>query len=148
MAASLCSPKPKRLRSKLRPLTAHDGQGLTLAHTAGLRTGCITGRQRSALLRRAHEMNLEFIYMKQALKMPAYEEIVRKATSLQAELVGTRYSSTWQAQHMQRSRNRYYEGPVSEHFDGTRFFNPGQPSTDRGLVDILRWRLTSAAARW
>src|SRR5215469_18862799 len=79
MAASLCSPKPKRLRSKLRPLTAHDGQGLTLAHTAGLRTGCITGRQSSALLRRAHEMNMEFIYMKQALKMPAYEEIVRKA---------------------------------------------------------------------
>jgi len=35
-----------------------------------------------------------------------------------------------------------------EHFDGTRFFNPGQPSTDRGLVDILRWRLTSAAAHW
>jgi len=49
---------------------------------------------------------------------------------------------------MPRSRNRYYQGPVSEHFDGTRFFNPGQPSTDRGLVDVLRWRLTSAAARW
>ena len=49
---------------------------------------------------------------------------------------------------MPRSRNRYYQGPRSEHFDGTRFFNPGQPSTDRGLVDVLRWRLTSAAARW
>ena len=49
---------------------------------------------------------------------------------------------------MPRSRNRYYQGPVSEHFDGTRFSNPGQPSTDRGLVDVLRWRLTSAAARW
>ena len=58
---------------------AHDGQGLTLAHTTGLRTGCITGRQSSALLRRAREMNMEFIYMKQALKMPAYEQIVRKA---------------------------------------------------------------------
>src|SRR5215470_1108722 len=33
-------------------------------------------------------------------------------------------------------------------FRWTRFFNPGQPSTDRGLVDILRWRLTSAAAHW
>ena len=31
------------------------------------------------LLRRAREMNMEFIYMKQALKIPAYEEIVRKA---------------------------------------------------------------------
>ena len=64
---------------EIKCFDAHDGQGLTLAHTAGLRTGCITGRQSSALLRRAREMNMEFIYMKQALKMPAYEEIVRKA---------------------------------------------------------------------
>jgi 3-deoxy-D-manno-octulosonate 8-phosphate phosphatase (KDO 8-P phosphatase) len=64
---------------EIKTFDAHDGQGLTLAHTAGLRTGCITGRQSSALLRRAREMNMEFIYMKQPLKMPAYEEIVRKA---------------------------------------------------------------------
>lgn len=64
---------------EIKTFDAHDGQGLTLAHTAGLRTGCITGRQSSALLRRAHEMNMEFIYMKQPLKIPAYEEILRKA---------------------------------------------------------------------
>ena len=64
---------------EIKTFDAHDGQGLTLAHTAGLRTGCITGRQSSALLQRAREMNMEFIYMKQALKMPAYEEIVRKS---------------------------------------------------------------------
>jgi 3-deoxy-D-manno-octulosonate 8-phosphate phosphatase (KDO 8-P phosphatase) len=64
---------------EIKTFDAHDGQGLTLAHTAGLRTGCITGRQSSALLRRAHEMKMEFIYMKQALKMPAYEEILQKA---------------------------------------------------------------------
>lgn len=64
---------------EIKTFDAHDGQGLTLAHTAGLRTGCITGRQSSALLRRAREMNMEFIYMKQALKMPAYEEIVQKS---------------------------------------------------------------------
>jgi 3-deoxy-D-manno-octulosonate 8-phosphate phosphatase (KDO 8-P phosphatase) len=63
---------------EIKTFDAHDGQGLTLAHTAGLRTGCITGRQSSALLRRAHEMYMEFIYMKQPLKMPAYEEIVQK----------------------------------------------------------------------
>jgi 3-deoxy-D-manno-octulosonate 8-phosphate phosphatase (KDO 8-P phosphatase) len=62
---------------EIKTFDAHDGQGLTLAHTAGLRTGCITGRQSSALLRRAREMNMEFIYMKQPLKMPAYEEILR-----------------------------------------------------------------------
>ena len=64
---------------EIKTFDAHDGQGLTLAHTAGLRTGCITGRQSSALLRRAREMNMEFIYMKQPLKLPAYEEILRKA---------------------------------------------------------------------
>jgi 3-deoxy-D-manno-octulosonate 8-phosphate phosphatase (KDO 8-P phosphatase) len=64
---------------EIKTFDAHDGQGLTLAHTAGLRTGCITGRQSSALLRRAREMNMEFIYMKQPLKIPAYEEIIHKA---------------------------------------------------------------------
>jgi 3-deoxy-D-manno-octulosonate 8-phosphate phosphatase (KDO 8-P phosphatase) len=64
---------------EIKTFDAHDGQGLTLARTAGLRTGCITGRESSALLRRANEMKMEFIYMKQAVKMPAYEEIVGKA---------------------------------------------------------------------
>ncbi len=64
---------------EIKTFDAHDGQGLTLAHSAGLRTGCITGRESAALLRRAHEMKMEFIYMKQPLKMPAYEEILRKA---------------------------------------------------------------------
>lgn len=64
---------------EIKTFDAHDGQGLTLARTAGLRTGCITGRESAALLRRAHEMKMEFIYMKQALKMPAYEEILRQA---------------------------------------------------------------------
>ncbi len=64
---------------EIKSFDAHDGQGLTLAHTAGLRTGCITGRESAALLRRSQEMKMEFIYMKQALKMPAYEEILRRA---------------------------------------------------------------------
>ncbi|MGB2605637.1 MAG: HAD hydrolase family protein [Candidatus Sulfotelmatobacter sp.] len=64
---------------EIKTFDAHDGQGLTLAHTAGLRTGCITGRESAALLRRAHEMKMDFIYMKQPLKMPAYEDILRKA---------------------------------------------------------------------
>jgi 3-deoxy-D-manno-octulosonate 8-phosphate phosphatase (KDO 8-P phosphatase) len=64
---------------EIKTFDAHDGQGLTLAQTAGLRTGCITGRESAALLRRAHEMKMEFIYMKQPMKMPAYEEIIQKA---------------------------------------------------------------------
>ncbi|HKM48057.1 MAG TPA: HAD-IIIA family hydrolase [Terriglobales bacterium] len=63
---------------EIKTFDAHDGQGLTLAQTAGLRTGCITGRESAALLRRAHEMKMEFIYMKQPVKMPAYEEVLDK----------------------------------------------------------------------
>jgi 3-deoxy-D-manno-octulosonate 8-phosphate phosphatase (KDO 8-P phosphatase) len=64
---------------EIKTFDAHDGQGLTLAHTAGIRTGCITGRESPALVRRANEMKMEFIYMKQPTKIPAYEEILRKA---------------------------------------------------------------------
>lgn len=64
---------------EIKTFDAHDGQGLTLARTAGLRTGCITGRESAALLRRANEMKMEFIYMKRPVKMPAYEEILDKA---------------------------------------------------------------------
>jgi hypothetical protein len=46
------------------------------------------------------------------------------------------------------ARNRYYNGPLSDHFDGTRFSNPGQPSTDRSLRAILRWKLAGGAAKW
>lgn len=45
-------------------------------------------------------------------------------------------------------RNHYYQGPTSDHFDGTRFFNPGQRSTDRGLRDMLRWKLAGGAVKW
>ncbi len=58
---------------------AHDGQGMTLAHTAGMRTGVITGRESAALRRRCKEMGIEFVYEKQPQKIPAYEEILAKA---------------------------------------------------------------------
>lgn len=48
---------------------------------------------------------------------------------------------------MTRPSNRYYQGPPSDHFDGTRFFNPaGTPP--RGLRDLLRWQLRERRARW
>jgi 3-deoxy-D-manno-octulosonate 8-phosphate phosphatase (KDO 8-P phosphatase) len=71
--------QPDGTALEIKTFDAHDGQGLTLARTAGLRTGCITGRESAALLRRAREMKMEFIYMKQPLKMAAYEEILQKA---------------------------------------------------------------------
>ncbi|WEF51856.1 MBL fold metallo-hydrolase [[Pseudomonas] carboxydohydrogena] len=40
-----------------------------------------------------------------------------------------------------------YHGPVSDHFDGLRFFDPhGAPP--RPLADLLRWRFSSHPAKW
>lgn len=44
--------------------------------------------------------------------------------------------------------NRYYRGPPSDHFDGNRFFNPHQPSTDRSFSELLRWRFGGGRERW
>ena len=44
--------------------------------------------------------------------------------------------------------NPYHRGPPSDHFDGLRFFNPGQPSTDKPIADLLRWKLGGRPARW
>jgi 3-deoxy-D-manno-octulosonate 8-phosphate phosphatase (KDO 8-P phosphatase) len=71
---------------EIKTFDAHDGQGLMLAHTAGIRTGCITGRESSALLRRAHEMKMEFVYMKQPTKTHAYEDILRKTGVRESEV--------------------------------------------------------------
>jgi 3-deoxy-D-manno-octulosonate 8-phosphate phosphatase (KDO 8-P phosphatase) len=71
--------QPDGTALEIKTFDAHDGQGLTLAHAAGIRTGFITGRESPALLRRAKEMKMEFVYMKQPIKLPAYEEILRKA---------------------------------------------------------------------
>ncbi len=38
--------------------------------------------------------------------------------------------------------------PASDHCDGTRFFNPGDEQTTRGLGSVLRWRFESRPASW
>jgi L-ascorbate metabolism protein UlaG (beta-lactamase superfamily) len=37
--------------------------------------------------------------------------------------------------------------PRSDHFNGKTFFNPGGP-VERGLLDVLRWKLTSRPVPW
>jgi len=47
------------------------------------------------------------------------------------------------------AKNPYYSGPVSDHFDGTRFFNPGSsPDDRRGIRELLRWRFGPKPAKW
>lgn len=43
--------------------------------------------------------------------------------------------------------NRYYQGPVSDHFDGRKFFNPGG-NRPPGFRDLVRWRLGGGVSQW
>lgn len=44
-------------------------------------------------------------------------------------------------------RNRYYEGPKSDHFDGERFLN-SSGAVPRRFIDLLRWQLGGGRAAW
>ena len=44
-----------------------------------------------------------------------------------------------------RSRNPYYQGPVSDHFNGL-IFSDGRPVT-KGLADVLRWQFSQPTIR-
>jgi 3-deoxy-D-manno-octulosonate 8-phosphate phosphatase (KDO 8-P phosphatase) len=65
--------------AEMKLFHSQDGAGLTLARDAGLRTGVITGRDSTAMTRRAQETGMEFVYQGRAEKIPAYEEILRVA---------------------------------------------------------------------
>ncbi len=71
---------------EMKVFDAHDGAGLTLATTAGIRTGIITGRESPAMRRRAKEMKIEFLYERAAEKIPVYEEILRLTGATDAEV--------------------------------------------------------------
>ncbi len=43
--------------------------------------------------------------------------------------------------------NRYYTGPLSDHFDGKVFFNPGGEEP-RGFTDLLRWQFEGGKIAW
>jgi L-ascorbate metabolism protein UlaG (beta-lactamase superfamily) len=51
------------------------------------------------------------------------------------------------AGYLATTRNRYYDGPISDHFDGVRFFSHRQPQ-DKGLVELLRWQLGGGRTQW
>ncbi|WP_040305311.1 MBL fold metallo-hydrolase [Ahrensia sp. R2A130] len=46
-----------------------------------------------------------------------------------------------------RSKNPYYSGPVSDHFDGTVFFNP-EGQEPKGFVELLKWQLNGEKKKW
>lgn len=65
--------------AEMKAFNSQDGAGLKLAHIMGIRTGFITGRKSPAVIQRAHELSVEFVYLGQETKMAAFEECVQKA---------------------------------------------------------------------
>lgn len=47
-----------------------------------------------------------------------------------------------------KEKSRYYQGPVSDHFDGLHFSNPWDESEPKGFLDVLRWKMNSKRAVW
>ncbi len=58
---------------------ARDGQGISLLHRAGLRTGIITGRKSTAVERRAHDLKIAYVHQYAKDKIKALEEILVEA---------------------------------------------------------------------
>lgn len=46
-----------------------------------------------------------------------------------------------------KAANRYYSGPLSDHFDGTLFFNPDGRLPGR-FTDLLKWQLSGKRSKW
>jgi L-ascorbate metabolism protein UlaG (beta-lactamase superfamily) len=44
--------------------------------------------------------------------------------------------------------NRYLRARPSDHFDGVRFFNPGQEQPDKNSWDVLKWQAAGGRAKW
>jgi len=44
-------------------------------------------------------------------------------------------------------KNPYYSGPETDHFNGSRFFNPDGMKS-RGLTDVLKWQFLESKAKW
>lgn len=64
---------------EVKPFSAHDGLGISLARLGGLRTGIITKRNSATVATRARDLKLEFVYQGQAHKKGAAEEIAKTA---------------------------------------------------------------------
>jgi len=46
-----------------------------------------------------------------------------------------------------RANNPYHSGPMSDHFDGTRFFNP-DGSAPKGFSDFVKWQFGGGKEPW
>jgi 3-deoxy-D-manno-octulosonate 8-phosphate phosphatase (KDO 8-P phosphatase) len=58
---------------------SRDGQGISIWHRAGLKSGIISGRTSSGVKRRAHELKMDYVHAYAKDKTVALEEILAEA---------------------------------------------------------------------
>jgi 3-deoxy-D-manno-octulosonate 8-phosphate phosphatase (KDO 8-P phosphatase) len=63
-----------------------DGLGIELLHRAGLRSGIISGRQSSAVERRASALGMQYVHLGRGDKVDVFEETLRTAEVSTAEV--------------------------------------------------------------
>lgn len=63
---------------ELKFFNVQDGAGLVFWNRVGLKSAIITARESRLIKRRAKDMRIDFLAQKRLLKLPAYEEVVRK----------------------------------------------------------------------
>src|SRR5437868_14889979 len=59
---------------------ARDGQGISVWHRAGFKSGIISGRASSGVKRRAHELKVHYVHQYSKDKVIALEEIIADAS--------------------------------------------------------------------
>jgi YrbI family 3-deoxy-D-manno-octulosonate 8-phosphate phosphatase len=102
---------------EIKVFNAQDGQGLSLAHTMGIQTGFITGRNSPAVAQRARELKVQFVYLGQAKKTQAFEECIEKSGVTEEEVayMGDDLPDTFASRHSSQdlhSRSRRVRGRV------------------------------------
>ena len=79
LISSTTTEEPDPVVREMKVFDAHDGQGLSLAHTMGIKTGFITGRSSPAVSKRADELKVDFVHLGQAQKMAAFDQCLQMA---------------------------------------------------------------------
>ena len=70
-------PGPDGKAIEVKTFSAHDGMGIALAHTAGLRIGWVTKRDSQAVRIRAKDLRIDHLYQGQHYKVEALDAIVK-----------------------------------------------------------------------
>ncbi len=62
-------------KPEMKMFHAHDGIGLVMARRVGIKTAIISQRESPAVQRRARELHIDYLYLKQFYKETAYQKL-------------------------------------------------------------------------